>query len=75
MQDIPVLDELAVRVESKDVDAGPGAVARPLLVTMQDDEIALGDRTLDVDSLAGIFPRHSKEIVDELRAFRVLRSD
>src|SRR5713226_392231 len=65
LEDIPVLHDLPVRVEPKNVDTGPRTVAGPFLETMQHDEIALGDSALDVHPLAGILPRHSHEIVSK----------
>ncbi len=45
----------------------PGVVlvAGPLLVAMQDDEVAFRDRALEVNALAGILPRHPLEVRDE----------
>jgi hypothetical protein len=44
-------------------------VARPVLETVQRDEVALGDRAHELDVLARAFARHALEVGDEgLRA-------
>ena len=60
-----MLDDLAVGVDAEDVDAGVVVVAGPALVAMEDDEVAFGDRTLELDALARILARHLLEVVDE----------
>ena len=60
-----MLDDLAVVVEPEDVDAGVLVVAGPGLVAVQDDEVALGDHPLELDSLARVLRRHPLEVVDE----------
>ena len=40
-------------------------VSRPLLETMQDNEIILGYRALELHALSGILLRYSGEIFDE----------
>src|SRR5712691_6427454 len=60
-----MLDDLAVLIEAKDVDARPWAIAGPLLEAMQDNVVALGDRALDMYARAGVFPRHRGEGLDE----------
>src|SRR5262249_45729916 len=65
LEHVPVLDDLAIIVEPEDIDAGPVAIARPLLVTVQHDELALGDRALELDALARVLTRHALEVIDE----------
>jgi hypothetical protein len=48
-----VLDDLAVAVEAEDVDSRVVLATGPALVAVQDDEVALGDRALELDALAG----------------------
>ena len=62
-----MLDDPAIVVDTKDVDARPFAVrtARPLLTAMQHDELAFGDDALEVHALAGVLARHAFEVGDE----------
>ncbi len=41
LEDIPVLDDLAVVVEPEDIDPGPVAITWPVLIAVQDDEGAV----------------------------------
>jgi hypothetical protein len=66
LQDVPVLDDLAVGVETDDVDPGAVVVAGPAPVAVQDDEVVLGDRAQEPHLLAGGLPRHPVD-VDERR--------
>src|SRR6185295_4673054 len=67
-----MLDHLAVGIEAEDVDACPIAIfeTRPLLMTVHDDKVALGQDPLEVNALAGKLRRHALEIRDE-RLFSV----
>ena len=49
-----MLDDLAVVVQAEDVDPGPVAVTRPLLVAVENDVVALGDGPLEVDALVNL---------------------
>src|SRR5688500_3016061 len=60
-----MLDDLAVVIQSEDVDASPIAVAWPLLVAMQYDVIPFGNHALEVDAFAGIFLRHPRKVCDK----------
>ena len=60
-----MLDDLAVLIETEDVDPSPVSITGPFLMAMQHDEVALGDDTLEVDALPGELPRHSLEVLDE----------
>ena len=42
LQNVPVFDDLAVIIETEDIDAGPVAVSWPLLIAVQDDELTIG---------------------------------
>ena len=44
-----MLNDLARLVEAKDVDAGPVAIAGPVLVAVQHDEVTLGNDPPDFD--------------------------
>ena len=55
---VPVLHDPARRIQAEDVDPGPVAIAGPLLVTVQDDIVALPDDPLELDPLA----RYSRAI-------------
>jgi len=65
LQDVPVLNDLAVLVEPEDVNPGVVTVTRPDLVAMQHDVVALGQGALDLDVLAGVLRGHAFEVVDE----------
>ena len=65
-----MLNDSAVLIEPEDVDSGPVAIAGPFLVAMQHHEVALSDDTLEMNTLAGVLPRHSLEVLDE-RIFAV----
>jgi hypothetical protein len=60
-----VFDNFAVLIEAEYVYSGVIVVSRPLLETMQDNEIILGYRALELHALSGILLRHSGEIFDE----------
>src|SRR4051812_36400647 len=62
---VPVLDDLSVLIEPKDVDARPIPIAWPLLPAMQDDVLALGDGADEVDLLPRVLLRHTGEVRDE----------
>src|ERR1044071_2293534 len=51
LQNVPVLDDLAVVIETKDIDAGPIAVSWPLLIAVQDDELTIGQHPAKPDAL------------------------
>ena len=42
LQNVPGFDDLAVIIETEDIDAGPVAVSWPLLIAVQDDELTIG---------------------------------
>ena len=54
LQHVPVLDNSATAVEAEDVDLGVIPVAGPMLETVKHDEIAIGEGTFDLDTLARI---------------------
>ena len=60
-----MFDNFAVLIEAEYVYSGVIVVSRPLLETMQDNEIILGYRALELHALSGILLRHSGEIFDE----------
>lgn len=49
-----MLDDLAVAVETEDVDPGVVVVVRPCLVVVQHDVVVFGHGTLDLDSFAWV---------------------
>ena len=60
-----MLDDLAICIETQDVDACPMLVARPFLITMQDNVVIFGDDVLEMHLLARIFLRHPLKVRDE----------
>ena len=65
LEHIPVLDYLAVGVDSEDVDTGVVMVTRPHLVAVQHDVLTLCDGSYELDPLSGELSSHSLEVVDE----------
>jgi hypothetical protein len=53
LQQVPVLDHLAVSVEPEDVDAGILIVTRPDLVAVQHDVVALASARLNSTRFPG----------------------
>jgi hypothetical protein len=60
-----MLDDSPVVIESEYVYSGIFMITGPLLVTMQDDKIALGDGAPEVHLLARVFGRHPLKVRDE----------
>ena len=74
LQDIPMLDDLALFIESKNVYAGVVMIAGPRLVAVQNDQIVFSYRALEFHLLARIFCCHTLKIFDEgLLAISYLR--
>jgi len=65
LQHIPVLDDLSVRIEPKDVDAGPVTLTRPPLKAVHDNELSLCESPLEFDTLSWILACHPFEVLDE----------
>src|SRR5438128_11174332 len=65
LQDVPVLDDLAVVVEPEDVDCAVVVIPGPVLEAMKYDDVAFADGSLELNALAGVFGRHAVEVVDE----------
>ena len=59
LQHIPVLDDLALVIQPEDIDPGPVAVVRPVLVSVADDQMAVRQDLPELDPLPGIFARHA----------------
>ena len=47
LQHVPVLDDFSVVVQSKDIDSRPLAIIRPVLETVEDEEMVFGQRRGD----------------------------
>src|SRR3954471_200553 len=62
-----MLHNLSLGVDAKDVNAGPVPVfvGGPLLVAVQDHEVALSDDTFEVHAFAGILAGHALEVINE----------
>ena len=60
-----MLDDLAFFVEAKNIYPCIIIVARPLLMTMQHNEIALSNYLFEVNPLFRVFRVHSLEVLDE----------
>src|SRR5688500_16854765 len=70
LKDVPVLDDLAVLIESENIDPRPVAVAWPVLEAVKDNVVALGNHPAELHPLAGVLSCHALEIRDE-RGFAV----
>jgi hypothetical protein len=60
-----VLDDFSVVVQSKDIDSRPLAIIRPVLETVEDDEMVFGQHAAELHALAGILAGHAFEVLDE----------
>jgi hypothetical protein len=58
-----VLDHLAVCVDAENVDTGVLMVARPRLVAVQHDVLALREGAPEINVLAGVLGCHPFEVV------------
>lgn len=65
LQHVPVLHDPALIIEPKDVDSGIVLVTWPLLMTMQDDMIALAKDALEMHALSGVLASHPLEVLNE----------
>jgi hypothetical protein len=65
LKHIPMLDNLAILIESKNVDSCVVFVSRPLLVTMENNVIIFCYRSFEVGLLARIFRAHPFKILDK----------
>jgi len=65
LKHIPMLDNLAILIESKYVDSCVVFVSRPLLVTMENNVIIFRYRSFEVGRLARIFRAHPFKILDK----------
>src|SRR5215207_8918859 len=54
LKDVPVLDDLGVVVQTQDVDSGVVLVAWPCLVVAENDEVRIGEPSLELDALGGV---------------------
>src|SRR5438874_5083423 len=63
LQHVPVLDDLAGLIESKDVDAGPVPIVGPVLVAGEDHEITVREHASEFDPLTGVLARHPLEVL------------
>jgi len=60
-----VFHDLALIIEPEDVDAGPYMITGPILATMKDHVVALGDHSFEFHTLAGVIASGFLEIGDE----------
>ncbi len=67
MEHIPMFDNLAVFIESKNINACPIAVTRPLLMAMEYDVVSFSNNTSIPHMLTGVILRHFSEVVNECR--------
>ena len=60
-----MFDNLAVIIETKDIDASIVVIARPMLVAVQDNMLPLCKGSLEGHTLTGIVGGHASEVIDE----------
>ena len=60
-----MLDDLPVLVKAEYVDPGVILVAGPLLKTVQNNIVTLGERPFEMNALTRVLLRHSLEVGDE----------
>jgi hypothetical protein len=60
-----VLHDLAVAIQTENVNARPIAVTGPVPVAMQNNVIVLRDSAPKLDTLTGIFACHPLEVFDK----------
>ena len=65
LQHVPVFHDLALIIEPEDVDSGPHMIARPVLATMKNHIVALGDHPFEFHTLTGVIASGFLEIRDE----------
>jgi hypothetical protein len=65
LQHVPVFHDLALIIEPEDVDSGPHMITGPILPTMKDHFVALGDHPFEFHTFAGIIASGFLEIRDE----------
>src|SRR4029077_15713220 len=65
LQHVPVFHDLALIIEPEDVDAGPYVITGPILATMKDHVVALGEHSFEFHTLAGVIASGFLEIGDE----------
>lgn len=65
MKHIPVLHDLAGSIKPENIDTRPVAISGPMLVTMQDDVMALREHPSKLNTLGRILQRHPIEIRNE----------
>jgi hypothetical protein len=57
--------DLALVIEPKDINPCPVAIARPLLVAVQYNEVFVGQDSPEFDAFAGVLASHTFEVFDE----------
>ena len=65
LQHIPVLYDLAVVIEAKDIYAGPIVLSGNLLMAVEDNVVTIGKCPLEVDLLPWVFGVEFLEMLDE----------
>ena len=65
LEDIPVLDDLAVSIETEDVDARPLTVIRPVLLAVEHHVVPFREDPPELDTLPRVLLSHSLEVLDE----------
>ena len=65
LQYVSMLDDFARSIDAKDVHPGIIMVARPVLETMQNHKVFLGDCAFHLHAFARPIQRHALEVADE----------
>jgi hypothetical protein len=67
--DIPMFNDFAIIIEPKYINACPICITWPLLVTVQDNVVPLGNHSLEVDALSWKLPCHAREVLNDWHGF------
>lgn len=60
-----MFDDFPIVIEPENINACPIRIPWPLLVTVQDNVIPLGNHSFEVDSLSRVLLRHAREILNK----------
>ena len=62
LEHVPVLNNLSLVIEPKNIDTGPIAFSGPVLKAMQDDVVIFGQHSPELNALARVLASHAFEV-------------
>ncbi|WP_441295927.1 hypothetical protein, partial [Ruegeria atlantica] len=65
LKNIPVLDNLTISIQAKNIDPCVLETIGPDLVTMQNNVVVFSKGTFDVHTLSRVFGGHALEVLDK----------